>query len=248
MDYKPLSARERRLIAEVENRNLIIFTSMEASKVLGVGRKTAHRALNRLEDKEAVVRVERGKYIIKRFYDELDIYEIASHIVEPAYLSLWSGLHYYGYTTQVPKEVFLVVTRARKVLDLQGRRVRYVKVRSPFFFGYQSIGRTIVAEPEKLLLDCLAFPKYAGGFSEIKKAVEGADIDFHKIVEYAIRTGSDTICSRLGYLLNMVKKKFNEHSLLRHRSKSYVLLDPSGGDAIVATSLKWNVRVNIEVE
>ena len=246
MDYKPLSARERKLIEEIETRDLVVFSPFEASKILGVDKDTVYRVLSRLEHKEAIVRIERGKYIIRRFYSELDIYDIAPHVVEPSYMSLWSGLHYYGLTTQVPRVVFLMVTRARKGLELQGYELRYVKVKKKLFFGYKKVGRSVIAEPEKLLLDCLAFPHYTGGFGEIEKAARTAELDMNKMVDYAIRTGSGTICSRLGYLLETTEKKFDETRLLKHISRSYVLLDPTGSSTSLGLSKKWNVKINQE--
>lgn len=245
MDYTPLSARERKLIEEIETRDLVMFTPFEASKILGVDKDTAYRLLSRLEDKEAIVRIERGKYIIRRFYSELDIYDIAPHVTQPSYLSLWSGLHYYGLTTQVPRVVFLMVTRARNSLKLQGYELRYVKVKNKLFFGYKSTGKNIVAEPEKLILDCLAFPHYAGGFDEIRNAVESAELDLVKIVDYAVRIGSGTICSRLGYLLETTDKVFNRTRLMKHRSRSHVLLDPSGSYNVLKHSNRWNIKMEV---
>ena len=246
MEYKPLSARERKLIEEIETRDLVVFTPFEASRILDVDVDTAYRALSRLVRKRAVVRIERGKYIIRRFYSELDIYEIAPHAVEPSYISLMSGLHFYGLTTQVPRVVFLMVTRARKPMELQGSELRYVKVRKDLFFGYTKVGRSVVAEPEKLFLDCLAFPHYAGGFSEIEEAARSAEMDAVKIVDHAIQMDSGTICSRLGYLLERTGRKFDEARLLGHISKSRVLLDPSASRTSSATSRKWNILINLE--
>jgi len=247
MEYQPLSARERQLIEEVETRDLVVFTPFEASKILDVDVDTAYRALSRLVRKRAVVRIERGKYIIRRFHSELDIYEIAPYVVEPSYISLMSGLHFYGLTTQVPRVIFLMVTRARKTMELQGSELRYVKVRKELFFGYRRVGRSVVAEPEKLLLDCLAFPHYSGGFSEIEEAARSAELDTVKIVDHAIRMDSGTLCSRLGFLLERTGWKFDEARLLGHISQSHVLLDSSAPRTSSGTSGKWNIVINLEV-
>lgn len=247
MNYSPLSAREIKLIEDVEDRNLTVFSPLEAKKILNTTRENAYRILSRLENKGGILRIERGKYIIKRFYSELDIYEIAPHVTTPSYISLWSALHYHGYTTQVPATVFLMVTGPRKPLELQKRTLQFVKVRSSFFFGYERHGRTVVAEPEKLFVDCLAFPHYAGGFGEIKTAMDSADLDMRKTIDYAIRTGSGTVCSRLGHLLETAGKKFSENKLLKHRSRSYVILDPSAPRRDFGLNEKWKVKVNLEV-
>lgn len=247
MKYSGLSARERTLLEEIETRNLVTFTPLEAAMILGLSRDAAYRALSRLEDKDAVIRIERGKYILERLYQELDIYEIAPHIIEPSYISLWSGLHYYGLTTQVPTTVFLLVTRARKSLKFQKRSIRYVKVKRNIFFGYRAAGKVVIAEPEKLILDCLAFPHYAGGFKEILEAAKAATLDTEKIVDYAIQFGSGSVTSRLGFLLETIGKDFDSKRLLSHISKAPVTLDPSASGSPFTKATKWNLKINVEV-
>ena len=247
MIYRSLSSRERRLLEEVESRNLPVFSPLEASKILGVNKDAAYRALSRLEDKGVVFRIERGKYIIGRFLSERDIYEIAPFISQPSYISLWSGLHYYGLTGQVPRDVFLMVTRSRRGLSLQGQRLRFVRVRREMFFGYRLVGGTVVAEKEKLLIDCLAFPAYAGGVGNLTALAGDGDMRADRLVEYAVLSRSGTICSRLGYLLEHVGADLDDSRLLPHVSASRVLLDPSGPREARGSSAKWNVLVNVEV-
>ena len=247
MIYPPLSSRERTLVEEVESRDLTVFTPTEASRLLKIDIETAYRMLSRLEDKEAVIRIERGKYIIRRFYSELDIYEIAPHIVSPSYLSMWSGLHYYGHPSQVPERVYLVVIRPRRDMLFLGRKLHFLKVKRRLFFGYRRFGRVVVAEGEKLLLDCLAFPRYAGGVSNILPLALDDTLDGEKLVEYAILAGNSTVCSRLGYLMEVLGRDDAVSKLTAHRSSSRILLDPSVKGKISGTSSKWNVNINMEV-
>ncbi|MBI5000801.1 MAG: hypothetical protein HZB92_04650 [Euryarchaeota archaeon] len=240
-----MSARETELVEEMGRRGIAVFGLLEASKVLRVERLVARKALSRLASKGAIKRIERGKYVIARFYSEMDVYELAPRVHEPSYLSLWSGLHHYGYTTQVPAEVYLVTARARRGLDLQDRRVRYVRVRPRMFFGYRADGRVVVAEPEKLVLDCLAFPSYSGGYGELRDAVEKAELGAGKLVDYALRAGSPTVCSRLGHLLDDAGISFDERRLQRHASRSYVWLDPSAPSESFETVRKWKVYANV---
>lgn len=246
MNYKGLSARERKLIDEIERRSLIIFKPLEASKILNEDRENTYRILSRLESKEAIKRIEKGKYILKRFYEQKDIYEIAPHLLEPSYISFWSGLHFYGYTTQVPRKVFLVVTRSRKSLKVRGLILKFVKVKEELFFGYRKANQIVVAEPEKLFIDCLMFPKYCGGVGEIKRSLKEAEIETEKIIHYAIKTGNKTLCSRLGYLLEEGNYKFDKEKLKEYISRSYVLLDPSSPSKSLKTSSEWNLKINLK--
>ena len=242
--YLPISGRERQLLEEVETRELTVFSPFEASKILGVERHTARKVLSSLTNKGGVRRIERGKYVLTRLYNELDIYELVPHVYEPSYISMWSGLHYHGLTAQVPAVIHLVTTRYHKDFEMQGKRITYVSVRPRMFFGYMAVGKAVIAEPEKLIIDCLAFPQYSGGYNETKEAVEQAELDVGKLVEYAIHTQSPTICSRLGHLLESSGIPFDEKRLIPHTSKSYVWLDPTSQTKDYEPIIKWKIYAN----
>jgi predicted transcriptional regulator of viral defense system len=235
MIYTALSGREARLLDKVEG--MIVFTDFDAKKLLGIQADAARRALSRLAKKGAIVRLERGKYVTAGTYDEWDVRELATRVVEPSYVSFLSGLHLRGMSAQVPSETWLACTVSRRPFELQGRRVRCVRLRRRMFFGYETVGRAVVGEPEKLIADCLAFPAYSGG--ETAAALRAARLSVKKLVDYAIRGGSAAACSRLGYLLERSGKDFDREMLHRHSSKSYVWLDPAskGGERIRAWHL-----------
>lgn len=247
MNYSSISAREHKLLEEVEKRGLITFGPLDAANILSIGRAVAHNVLSRMECKGDITRIERGKYVSSGLFSGLDIYELAPHIFEPSYLSMWSGMHYYGYTTQVSAEVFLVTVTARKGLNLWRRNVRYVAVKPRMFFGYTKNGRVVVAEPEKLLLDCLSFPQYCGGFGEILAAARRANVDGDKVSDYAVMIGSPTLCSRAGYLMESAGIQFDEKKLLSMISKSFVWLDPSTPVNRFNSIRKWKVYDNAGV-
>ena len=246
MKYSGLSGREVRLLDRMEAEGLVVFTTSDARRVSGVGRSDAHRILSRMVAKGHLVRLERGKYIDARSARELDVLEVAPHIVEPSYLSLWSGLHLHGLTTQVPRTVFVVVTSPRKGLDIMGSPVRFVSVRHSLFFGYARHGGRVVAEVEKLLLDCLVFPQYCGGWDEVVCSFENATLDPERVVEYALMTGSPTLCSRLGYTLERLGLRFPTEMLSRASYHGRITLDPSRPPGHGERSSTWNLEINVE--
>ncbi len=246
MEYKGMSAREVRLLDRMEAEGLVVFTTSDARRVMGVGRDDAHRILSRMTAKGHLVRLERGKYIDARSARELDVYEVASHIVEPSYLSLWTGLHVHGLTTQVPRTVFVIVTSPRKGLDVMGSPVRFVSVRHRLFFGYASHGGRVVAEVEKLLLDCLVFPQHSGGWDEVVCSFENAALDPERVMDYALMTGSPTLCSRLGYTLERLGVEFDAERLSRASYHGRVTLDPSRPSGRGERSARWNLDINVE--
>jgi predicted transcriptional regulator of viral defense system len=199
-----------------------------------------------MASKGHIVRLERGKYIDARSARELDVYEVAPHVVEPSYLSLWSGLHLRGLSTQVPRTVFVIVTSPRRGLRVLGSPVRFVSVRPRLFFGYERHGNHVVADVEKLLIDCLLFPHYCGGWDEIFRSFADARLDTDLVVEYAMMTGSPSLCSRLGYTLERLGVDFDVERLEKASYHGRIVLDPSrpkgDGDSVP----RWNVQVNVE--
>jgi len=236
-----ISSRERTLLKELSRRNLLIFNPIEASNILNESRKNTYRILSRMESKDLIHRIEKGKYIPKEKLEETHIYNIASNIVSPSYLSLWSALHHYGYTTQVPRTVYIMTATPKESISLQNQEIRFVK--SSHFFGYTSEGKLIIAEPEKLFIDCLLYPEYAGGIQEIKKSMNEAPIDGKKIVDYALKVNKKSLCSRLGYLLQKTDKDFDEDRLKKNISRSPIPFDPSKSRG--NKDNEWNVIDNI---
>lgn len=236
-----VSARERRLLNELSRRDLLIFNPIEASNILDESRKNTYRILSRMESKDLIHRIEKGKYISSEKLEKTHIYHIASNIVTPSYISLFSALHHYGYTNQVPRTVYVMASTPKGSISLQNQDVRFVK--TSHFFGYTSEKKLIIAEPEKLFIDCLLYPEYAGGIKKIKSSMIEASIDGEKIVDYALKINKKSLCSRLGYLLQKTDKDFDKARLQKNISKSPIPLDPSRSGG--TKDDRWNVIDNL---
>ncbi len=239
MKYKGISSRERELLEELKRRNILVFNPLNAANILSEDRENTHRILSRMESKDIIHRIERGKYISSKAMNEEHIYKIASHIVEPSYVSLWSGLHYYGYTTQVPRTIHIMVTEPKKIIQLQSMKIKFVK--TGHFFGYISENDLVIAEPEKLFIDCLLYPDHAGGLSHIRESLDEAELDGERIVDYALKTNNRSLNSRLGYLLQKTDKNFPMERLKENISSSPVQLEPSKSGK--KKNNEWNVMV-----
>ncbi|MFW6047888.1 MAG: hypothetical protein ACOC87_01145, partial [Candidatus Natronoplasma sp.] len=119
--------------------------------------------------------------------------------------------------------------------------VRFVK--TSHFFGYTSEKKLVIAEPEKLFIDCLLYPEYAGGRKKIKSSMIEASIDGDKIVDYALKINKKSLCSRLGYLLQKTDKDFDKARLQKNISRSPIPLDPSRSGG--TKDDRWNVIDNL---
>lgn len=210
-----------------------LFGLNEAQRATGMKRPTLRETLSRAVKRGSLIRVERGKYTA-----HADPMIYASHIETPSYLSLWSGLRYYDVTTQQPARVQVITARNRK--DLAS--VEFFRSRTLFGFGKRRYAdfEIFVADPERLLLDCLA--RKAVPVEELSDLVEIVDIDTS--VEYAAQLGTASVKKRLGYLLEAVRGESIQ--ALQVDDRNYPRLDltrPANGE----TDSKWRLEVNTNV-
>jgi predicted transcriptional regulator of viral defense system len=226
VNSSPISRREAEVIDAITERDLVVFGPREVERFLDVSARNAYRILGGMEEKELVHRLARGRYVLAETYDALDSYAIASHLEPASYVGFWSALHFHGMTEQVPRTVFVAVTKQKRSLRLQGQEVRFVRVTPETFFGYDRFGEAVVSDPEKTVLDCLRLPKYAGGIRQVDAAIT-ADLNVERAIRYAERLDSGAVAARLGYLLER-KGLLDGGDRLRELVTSYTKLDPSG--------------------
>lgn len=211
------------------------FRDEEFCRIFGLSRPRGYQVLHRLAASGLLHRVASGRYVVGSSGDGMAVGEplfLATRIVEPCYVGFWSALHYYGWTEQAPRMVFIANTR------LSGRRnvgtiaVRFVRLRPPRFFGYAAARQGNlefpVAEPEKAIVDSVLLPELSGGMGLVAGALREAmpDLDRPKLEAYATRVAVRSLASRLGFLL---ARSGTESEALRTAASSvYVRLDPRG--------------------
>jgi len=209
-----------------------LFTVNEAERASGMERASLREKLSRLSRRGELDRVERGKYTV---HDDPMIY--ATHVDRPSYVTLWSGLRFYGVTTQQPTRVQVMVVRNRSDLP----NVRFYATNRLFGFGKQRYRafEVFVAEEERLLLDCIA--RDLVPVSEVRDLV--ATVDIETATAYAKRLGTHAVEKRLGYLFETVRGETVE--ALHVDDRNYPVLDlsrPSDGE----TNARWRIRVNTD--
>jgi predicted transcriptional regulator of viral defense system len=99
------------------------FTFEEALKISGLPRGSLKKVIYRLEQRGAIKRIEKGKYMIIPLGAEngkytLNEFIIGSLLVNPYSVAYWSALNFYGLTEQIPNTVFLQTT-SRKHSSVQ---------------------------------------------------------------------------------------------------------------------------------
>lgn len=243
MNYRT-SEREGEVINEIKDRDILIFTPRDVKRFLGISKGNTYRILTNMVDKNLVRRLEKGKYILKEKWDETDIYEIATNLINTSYLGFCSALHFHQLVVQVPSNVFLATTKRKRPMKIQERNLRFVKVKREDFFGYRDYGGTVVSTPEKTIVDCLKLPQYSGGILQIYEVLND-DMDIERLVEYALRTESSSIASRLGYLLEK-KDMLPYPDKLKRNITTYAKLDSNKGKK--NPNKKWKLYVNRMIE
>ena len=172
-------------------RHIPVFTLDDTVKILHKNRAYTILFLHRCVKKGFVGRVERGLYYVKERYNE---YEIASHVVNPSYVSMISALAYYGLTTQIPRVVYVVSTKRHGALrGVAGFDIVFKKIKKEMLFGYrkEADGNIFVADPEKALIDIY----YFNDVNDLDpEALERpARIDINKLVLYAMKSKKKSV-------------------------------------------------------
>jgi predicted transcriptional regulator of viral defense system len=112
-----------------------------------------------------------------------------------------------------------------------------------------SFNKASCSDLEKTFIDCLYKPDYAGGISEIAKALHKSreKIDYHKLLNYCERFKAQSVIKRLGFLLELLKIN-NPISDKLHAmiTPTYILLEPSY-EKKGKMNGTWYVRQNMEL-
>ena len=210
------------------------FSSQEFRCLFDLDGGRAYQVLSKLEKRGILRRLKRGGYVVVGLGEREVLgqaFFLGTRLVEPSYIGFWSALHYYGWTEQAPRAVFVANTRRSRETRVETYSIRLVKLRPDRFFGY-AIGRQgnygfPIAEPEKAVLDSLLLPARSGGVEEAAKALAEAlpDLRLELLESYAIRLRSDTVVSRIGHLL--ARLGIESNTLRPLASRFYVRLDPA---------------------
>lgn len=154
-----------------------------------------------LAKNKEVRRIEGGKFYIKG----TNIYEIASNIVYPSYISLFSALRYYNLTTQIFNTIFVLSARSHKTIELEDYRIKFIRLNKERIFGYVNKDGIYIASIEKAIADCIYFnlPE-----EYIKRALAEAEtIDYKKLFTYAYFMKNEKLLLRLSRMIKEVNEK-----------------------------------------
>lgn len=238
------------IVRSLRERDLFYFTPHLLGALFGLERARVYRLVAQLKRDQLIAEVEKGKYLLLGLEPERVLANplfIASQLITPAYVSYWSALHFYGFTEQAPLTIFVATTKKKRPVEFQGIHFRFVTIQPHKFFGYvrESVGEmpVLIADPAKAIIDSFDQPRYAGGVSEIAKALRNAlsEVEITTLALYANQMGDHSLGSRLGVLLEQLGQPVPSDLL---SSATPIKLDPSRGKSGVY-SARWRVAVNV---
>lgn len=256
---KGLSKRESFLLSELSREDKIIFNIKEARQIL---KKDPYLTLHSLKEKKWILALKGGLYAIVpldigvRGADDFIIHDfvIASYFEKHYYIGFWSALNYHGMSDQIPKSIFIAITKAKKPLVILNSEFVFIQIKKNKFFGMENIeieGRKIkISNINKTIVDCLDHPEHSGGIEEVARAIffNHRDLNFKKIREYALRVKNFTIFKRLGYILEKTKlldeyeTVFKDINITKGYSKLDTITNKKG-----KYNNKWKLNVNVDI-
>lgn len=255
-----LGSKEAELIATVGRSGRRVFTISEAAKLLGITSLQVSKIVHRLFQKRKLQRIEKAKYLLippeawkEGEYTEEGII-VASQLILPYYLSYWTALSFYGWTEQPSRTIFVATSKIKKPVELQGMKIRFVKLNSNRFFGFEEhwVGnqKVVVAEKEKTIIDCLDQPRYCGEIVEVAKGLWNGrkELNYVKLLEYSLRMKNGAVVKRLGYLLDIleINKPKIRKELLKNKTPNFAVLDPGHKESTGEPNKEWNLTVNVD--
>ena len=242
-----------------------VFTVDEFASALGRPRSRVWRILTQLVARGWVARVTKGKYLIvpleagpESAWTE-DSLVVACHLADPAAIAYWTACHYWNWTEQVPRTVFVQTTRRKRHYHQKalGVAFRFVCVDGDKFFGTAERtagrGRFTVTDREKTLVDALDRPDLCGGMGLVFEMLPAAaeTVRWDKVEAYVERMGSGALYKRLGFLVETLGEKVmvpeRESRLEAWHARltgGHSPLEP-GGPPDGPVDSRWRLRVNV---
>ncbi len=207
-----------------------------------------NEVIENLIDKSFISRIERGKYCRVNFRDEL---VIGTYITKESAVAYWTALNRYGLTEQFSNTIFIQTTHLKKDKTIFGIPYKFVKVAKPKRTGVvkQGFGNRsyCITDIEKTIVDCFDLPQYSGGYAELLRAVEQAQLNGEKMITYCKAINNKAVTKRIGYLCELLDKKGMKSFIKYAKSQvnpKYNLFDPQCSEKGVFVP-QWRLRMNI---
>lgn len=119
-------------------------------------RNSLYKLAYRMKEKNLLIPLNDGGKFILADTNPTE-FEIANFIYKPSYISLESGLSFYGILPQFTYSITSVTTRKTKNVHFSGKEYQFSKIKKTLYWGYLKEDGFLIGQPEKVLLDSLYF-------------------------------------------------------------------------------------------
>lgn len=260
---KHVSYRSAELLDALSGRTQDFFTLKEAAKILSYkDYATVRKLLSDMTKRGLIMRIKDGLYHRIPYEQQPDQYFPNWHLTAEAiagskehYIGFYSALDIHGLITQPAMTEQLVTWERIKPKKHQVKNIRFefITLSKNRFFGYKKhwindFHKVNCSDLEKTFLDCLYYTSYAGGITEITKALYKCreKLQQAKLQDYLEKLNAQVVYKRLGFIIdNLDLLPELQRFITRSISSSYAPLDPSlnkHGNYIS----KWRIIDNID--
>ncbi|MCX8491328.1 MAG: hypothetical protein ORN54_09700 [Cyclobacteriaceae bacterium] len=239
------------LMLMLDDHELNIFSLDGAKKIVGKKFSNTEELVENLVHKKILSRIERGKFCRANFRDEN---VIGCFLVDDGAVAYWSALNKHGLTEQFPNTVFIQTTKVKSTKIVFGTKYQFVKVTKSKIAGIVKEGfgdnQYSMTDIEKTIVDCFDLPQYSGGYAELLRAFNQAELNPSKLIAYCKAIDNKAVIKRVGLLAEMLKpghlKLFIDFAKKEVNPK-YNLFDPAGHEEGEFVNV-WRLRLNISKE
>jgi len=216
---KTLGKISAKLIRKLYDENRPIFEINHAQRILGKSYNAITDLLSELVKRKIIVRLKAGKYLIipqemGSGENYLGNWYIASKEIinsRKYYIAFYSAMNYWGMLTQPLIKIFIATPKRQIVPREMIGKMIFVTVKEKSIWGIKeewmnSKEKIRISNIEKTIIDCLTFPQYCGGITEIAKGtwIVKYKINYKILLNYANRHNKNVVAKRLGYLLELL--------------------------------------------
>lgn len=266
MKHKPtktLGPTSALLINELLQHDKSRFTISDAVTILNITRVSAAKLLSDLVQREVLVRIKSGGYLILQAGQEsvqLNNWPLITHELvgaEEYFISYYSAMRLHGMTTHLSLVVYATIKKRRQLKKVGNITYQFIYCKPEYFFGgvphwVTKHEKVNVSDLERTILDGLARPELCGGVKEIVRGiwVKQKEIQWQRLVQYASQFYPRAAVKRLGFILEILGCGSEILPLLNesiHLARDYILLDPGGSSEGKCISY-WKVRINMPLE
>ncbi len=260
---KHISYRSGEFLGALSNRKQDFFTLKEAAEILSnKDHATVRKLLSDMTKRGLIMRIKDGLYHRIPYEQQPDQYFPNWHLTAEAiaqpreyYIAFYSALDIHGLITQ-PSMTEQVVTWERvkpKTQQVINVRFEFITLSEKRFFGYKKhwiddFHKVNCSDLEKTFLDCLYKPDYAGGITEITKALYKTreKLQPTRFREYLKKFNTQVVYKRLGFIISILELFPELQKFIAGKvSSSYAPLDPSL-DKHGNYYSKWGIIDNID--